>query len=76
MLVPEGDHGFVLNKRGYTPRLNEQNPLIPGFEAENDDADVIYNEISSRWYNADEVRHSLMVALDKFGAQHRRSSAL
>ncbi|ACU62740.1 TIGR04222 domain-containing membrane protein [Chitinophaga pinensis] len=71
LIIPQGDHAFVLNKRGYMPRLNETNPLIPGFEAENDDADVIYTEISSRWYNPDEASHPLMVALDKFAVQHR-----
>ena len=71
LILPEGDHAFVLDKRGYAARSNEQNPLIPGFEAENDGANVTYSDISSRWYNPGEASHPLMVALDKFAAQHQ-----
>jgi uncharacterized protein (TIGR04222 family) len=71
LIVPDGNDAFILNKQDYTPVANETNPLITGFEAEKDDAKVSYSEISSRWYDASEASHPLMVALDKFAVQPR-----
>jgi uncharacterized protein (TIGR04222 family) len=71
LLLPEGDQGFGVKKSEYTPRLNDLNPLIAGFELENDQAVVNYMDIYNRWYTASVASHPLFVAMDKFATQRR-----
>ncbi|MBW8682952.1 hypothetical protein [Chitinophaga rhizophila] len=70
LLLTSKEGVFTVNKAGYIPQQQEKNPLIPGFELEDDQTEVDYKAISERWYTPADASHPIFIAMDQFASRN------